>query len=71
MIDGDGDQPDCLFPYGLNGKCHRGRANFVFCDAHVKSGKTGNWAQDCITRLFDCAGTTTIKSTRPCLAALK
>lgn len=42
--DGDGDHPDCLFSYGLTGKHHLGKANVVFCDAHVEYGKTKAWA---------------------------
>jgi prepilin-type N-terminal cleavage/methylation domain-containing protein/prepilin-type processing-associated H-X9-DG protein len=42
--DGDGDHPDCLFSYGLTGSHHRGRANVVFCDAHVEYAKTTSWA---------------------------
>lgn len=42
--DGDGDHPDCLFAYGLTGKHHGGRANVVFCDAHVEYAKTTAWA---------------------------
>jgi prepilin-type N-terminal cleavage/methylation domain-containing protein/prepilin-type processing-associated H-X9-DG protein len=42
--DGDGDHPDCLFSYGLTGNHHRGRANVVFCDAHVEYAKTSAWA---------------------------
>jgi prepilin-type processing-associated H-X9-DG protein len=42
--DGDGDHPDCLFAYGLTGKHHGGRANVVFCDAHVEYAKTSAWA---------------------------
>jgi len=40
----DGDHPDCLFSYCLTGKHHRGRANVVFCDAHVEYAKTNAWA---------------------------
>jgi len=42
--DGDGDHPDTLFSYCLTGKHHRGRANVVFCDAHVEYARTNNWA---------------------------
>jgi prepilin-type processing-associated H-X9-DG protein len=42
--DGDGDHPDCLFSYCLTGKHHGGRANVVFCDAHVEYAKTNAWA---------------------------
>jgi prepilin-type processing-associated H-X9-DG protein len=42
--DGDGDHPDCLFSYCLTGNHHRGRANVVFCDAHVEYAKTNAWA---------------------------
>jgi prepilin-type processing-associated H-X9-DG protein len=42
--DGDGDHPDCLYAYGLTGKHHRGKANVVFCDAHVEYAKTSSWA---------------------------
>jgi len=42
--DGDGDHPDCLFSYCLTGNHHRGRANVVFCDAHVENAKTNAWA---------------------------
>src|SRR5262249_20432792 len=42
--DGDGDHPDCLFSYCLTGSHHRGRANVVFCDAHVEYAKTNAWA---------------------------
>jgi prepilin-type N-terminal cleavage/methylation domain-containing protein/prepilin-type processing-associated H-X9-DG protein len=42
--DGDGDHPDCLYPYCLTGNHHRGRANVVFCDAHVEYAKTSAWA---------------------------
>jgi prepilin-type N-terminal cleavage/methylation domain-containing protein/prepilin-type processing-associated H-X9-DG protein len=42
--DGDGDHPDALFSYCLTGKNHRGRANVVFCDAHVEYAKTSAWA---------------------------
>jgi len=42
--DGDGDHPDCLYAYGLTGKHHRGKANVVFCDAHVEYARTKAWA---------------------------
>ncbi len=42
--DGDGDHPDCLFSYCLTGKHHGGKANVVFCDAHVEYGKIAAWA---------------------------
>jgi prepilin-type N-terminal cleavage/methylation domain-containing protein/prepilin-type processing-associated H-X9-DG protein len=42
--DGDGDHPDALFSYCLTGNHHRGRANVVFCDAHVEYAKTNTWA---------------------------
>jgi prepilin-type processing-associated H-X9-DG protein len=42
--DGDGDHPDCLFSYCLTGKHHGGKANVVFCDAHVEYAKTSSWA---------------------------
>jgi len=42
--DGDGDHPDCLSSYCLTGNHHRGRANAVFCDAHVEYAKTNAWA---------------------------
>jgi prepilin-type N-terminal cleavage/methylation domain-containing protein/prepilin-type processing-associated H-X9-DG protein len=42
--DGDGDHPDALFSYCLTGNHHRGRANVVFCDAHVEYAKTSAWA---------------------------
>jgi prepilin-type N-terminal cleavage/methylation domain-containing protein/prepilin-type processing-associated H-X9-DG protein len=42
--DGDGDHSDCLFAYCLTGNHHRGRANVVFCDAHVEYAKTSAWA---------------------------
>jgi prepilin-type processing-associated H-X9-DG protein len=42
--DGDGDHPDALFSYCLTGAHHRGRANVVFCDAHVEYAKTAAWA---------------------------
>jgi prepilin-type processing-associated H-X9-DG protein len=42
--DGDGDHPDTLFSYCLTGNHHRGRANVVFCDAHVEYAKTTTWA---------------------------
>jgi len=42
--DGDGDHPDCLFSYCLTGNHHGGRANVVFCDAHVEYAKTNAWA---------------------------
>jgi len=42
--DGDGDHPDTLFSYCLTGNHHRGRANVVFCDAHVEYAKTNAWA---------------------------
>ena len=42
--DGDGDHPDCLFSYCLTGNHHRGRANVVFCDAHVEYARTSAWA---------------------------
>jgi prepilin-type N-terminal cleavage/methylation domain-containing protein/prepilin-type processing-associated H-X9-DG protein len=42
--DGDGDHPDTLFSYCLTGNHHRGRANVVFCDAHVEYAKTSAWA---------------------------
>jgi prepilin-type N-terminal cleavage/methylation domain-containing protein/prepilin-type processing-associated H-X9-DG protein len=42
--DGDGDHPDALFSYCLTGKHHGGRANVVFCDAHVEYAKTTTWA---------------------------
>jgi prepilin-type N-terminal cleavage/methylation domain-containing protein/prepilin-type processing-associated H-X9-DG protein len=42
--DGDGDHPDALFSYCLTGNHHRGRANVVFCDAHVEYAKTNAWA---------------------------
>jgi prepilin-type processing-associated H-X9-DG protein len=42
--DGDGDHPDCLFSYCLTGNHHRGRANVVFCDAHVEYARTNAWA---------------------------
>jgi prepilin-type N-terminal cleavage/methylation domain-containing protein/prepilin-type processing-associated H-X9-DG protein len=42
--DGDGDHPDTLFSYCLTGAHHRGRANVVFCDAHVEYAKTAAWA---------------------------
>jgi len=42
--DGDGDHPDCLFAYGLTGNHHGGRANVVFCDAHVEYARTKSWA---------------------------
>jgi prepilin-type N-terminal cleavage/methylation domain-containing protein/prepilin-type processing-associated H-X9-DG protein len=42
--DGDGDHPDCLFSYCLTGNHHGGKANVVFCDAHVEYAKTSSWA---------------------------
>jgi prepilin-type N-terminal cleavage/methylation domain-containing protein/prepilin-type processing-associated H-X9-DG protein len=42
--DGDGDHPDVLFSYCLTGNHHNGRANVVFCDAHVEYAKTTAWA---------------------------
>jgi len=42
--DGDGDHPDALFSYCMTGNHHRGRANVVFCDAHVEYGRTNAWA---------------------------
>jgi prepilin-type N-terminal cleavage/methylation domain-containing protein/prepilin-type processing-associated H-X9-DG protein len=49
--DGDGDHPDCLFSYCLTGNHHQGRANVVFCDAHVEYAKTNAWgAPGCLFR---------------------
>jgi prepilin-type N-terminal cleavage/methylation domain-containing protein/prepilin-type processing-associated H-X9-DG protein len=42
--DGDGDHPDCLFSYCLTRNHHGGKANVVFCDAHVEYAKTSAWA---------------------------
>jgi prepilin-type N-terminal cleavage/methylation domain-containing protein/prepilin-type processing-associated H-X9-DG protein len=42
--DGDGDHPDALFSYCLTGNHHGGKANVVFCDAHVEYAKTKVWA---------------------------
>ena len=42
--DGDGDfHPDALYALTLTGARHKGRANGVFCDAHVEFARTNAW----------------------------
>jgi prepilin-type processing-associated H-X9-DG protein len=42
--DNDGDyHPDVLYAWTLTGSHHNGRANGVFCDAHVEFARTNAW----------------------------
>ena len=42
--DGDGDyHPDAVYSGTFSGAHHNGRANVVFCDAHVEYAKTNDW----------------------------
>jgi len=42
--DNDGDfHPDAIYALTLTGAHHNGRANGVFCDAHVEFGRTNVW----------------------------